>query len=97
MPKRKSEIASLKNLGPRCEADLNAVGIYTLDELKSLGPEAAFRKVWLGRLTRGETTKTLNAMYIYALHGAIHDMSCLELSEEDKSRYKAFARSMRTT
>ncbi len=90
-------ISEMRNLGPACERDLNAVGIATAEDLLALGPEAAFIKLLQGRVERGMTTNGCNAAYLYALYGAIHDISWLELPAETKSEFKALAAELRNS
>ncbi len=92
---RNSEIRSLKNLGPRCEEDLNAVGIFNREDLERVGVEQAYRMIFLKRLASGQSIRTMNAMYLYAMHGAIHGISCLALEQSTKDRYRRFAAELR--
>ena len=57
------KISEMRNLGPACEQDLNAAGIYTAEELKTLGPEGAFLKMLDGRVRQGRSAKCCNAAY----------------------------------
>ena len=88
-------ISEMRNLGPACEADLNAVGIHTAAELISLGAEAAFMKMLNGRLEQGRSAKCCNAAYLYALYGAIHDIDWREVPEPQKDTFKRLAAEMR--
>jgi len=85
----------MKNLGPACEADLNAAGIMTADQLAEAGVEGAFLRLLEARVSLGKPTHGCNAMYLYALHGAIHDVALAEVPELDKERYKAFTAELR--
>lgn len=88
-------LSEMKNLGPACEADLNAAGIHTAGQLIQLGPEEAFIRMMIARKKNGQGTKCCNAAYLYALHGAINDIDWRELSEETKANYKHLAAEMR--
>ncbi len=99
MAKKKAKdertISEMRNLGPACEKDLNAVGIYTAEELKRLGPEDAFVKMLLGRLELGRSAKCCNAAYLYALYGAIHEIDWRAVPEQKKKEFKALAAELR--
>ena len=91
------KISEMRNLGPACERDLNAVGIVTAEDLFELGPEAAFIKMLQGRIERGMTTNACNAAYLYALYGAIHDIDWLQVPEEKKKEFKELTAAMRNS
>ena len=88
-------ISEMRNLGPACEKDFAAVGVRTADQLKSLGPEAAFLKMLMGRKKIGRSAKCCNAAYLYAIYGAIHDIDWRALPEKKKAEYKAFTAELR--
>lgn len=91
----KRTISEMRNLGPVCEKDFNAVGIRTAAQIKKLGPEDAFIKMLLGRKQQGRSAKCCNAAYLYALHGAIHDIDWRAIPEKKKEEYKALAKELR--
>ena len=91
------KISEMRNLGPACEGDLNAVGIHIAEDLKRIGAEAAFVQMLEGRLKLGRSAKCCNAAYLYALYGAIHDVDWRELPESKKDEFKALAAEMRET
>ena len=88
-------ISEMKNLGPACEADLNAVGIFEAHQLVSLGVEQAFIQMLNGRKKAGRSAKCCNAAYLYALHGAIYDIDWRDLPARKKNHYKTFAAELR--
>ncbi len=88
-------ISEMRNLGPACERDLNAVGVLTADDLKRLGPEEAFIQILEGRIKRGRSTKRCNASYLYAIYGAIYDLDWREIPEDVKERFKKFMAKLR--
>jgi len=90
-------ISQMRNLGPACEEDLNAVGIYSAQDLLDAGIEAAFLKLLQGRTARGLSTHGCNAAYLYALHGAIHDCDWREVPEAKKLEYKQWTAEIRAT
>jgi len=88
-------ISHMRNLGPACERDLNAVGIHTAEDLKNLGTEAAFLEMLNGRVKHGRGAKCCNAAYLYAIYGAIHDIDWRKLPAAKKQHFKALAAEMR--
>lgn len=88
-------ISEMRNLGPACEADFNAVGITTAKQLIKLGPIEAFLRMLVGRQKQGRSAKCCNAAYLYALHGAIHDLDWRELPESVTTEYKQFTAELR--
>ena len=73
-----SEIASLKNLGPKSAAWLNQAGIYTLQQLQTLGAIEAYRRV----IAQG-IKPSLNLLY--ALEGAIQNKHWTALDKDEKA------------
>lgn len=88
-------ISEMRNLGPAVEKDLNAVGIVTAQQVIDLGAEETFLRMLLGRKREGRSAKACNAAYLYAIHGAIHDIGWLDLPEEVKDQYKQFTADLR--
>lgn len=97
MPKPKDDtpIIELRNMGPACEEQLAAVGIHTAGDIREVGIKETFERMMLGRIQRGDRRKFINAGYLYALHGAIHDMDWRELTEKQKTEYKNFTANLR--
>jgi DNA transformation protein and related proteins len=93
----KRTISQLRNLGPVCEQDLNAAGIFTANELKALGAEAAFLSVLETRKKNGRSAKCCNATYLYALYGAIHNIDWREVPEKQKLEFKQFTAELRAS
>ena len=89
------KISEMRNLGPACEVDLNAAGIFTPDEVKKLGAEETFLRMLVSRKEQGRSTKCCNAAYLYAIYGAIHDLDWREIPEEQKAKFKAFTAELR--
>jgi DNA transformation protein and related proteins len=88
-------ISEMRNLGPACEKDLNAAGIFTAHDLIAIGPEEAFRHLLAARQQLGRGTKCCNAAYLYALYGAIHDIDWRAIPEPKKIEFKKLAARMR--
>jgi len=62
----KSQLAALRNIGPTIELRLNAVGIYTREDLRRIGPAEAFLKM------QAQTAGKLPVCYhLYSLEGAL--------------------------
>lgn len=89
------KISEMRNLGPACEKDLNAVGIETAAQVIELGAEETFIQMLLGRKAVGRSAKCCNAAYLYAIYGAIHDIDWRSLSEQKKAQFKAFTQQLR--
>ena len=89
------KISEMRNLGPACETDLNAVGIHTAADLIELGPEEAFVKMLIGRKKLGRSAKCCNAAYLYAIYGAIYDIDWRDLPENKKEEFKKFTAELR--
>jgi len=90
-------LSELRNLGPACERDLNAVGILTAQDLFDLGVEPAFLKLLEGRVARGLSTFGCNAAYLYALYGAIHDVDWRDIPERKKVEFKTLTAELRAS
>ena len=89
------KISEMRNLGPACEKDFNAIGVRTASQLKKLGVEKAFIKMLLGRKKLGRSAKCCNALYLYAIYGAIHDVDWRAIPEKKKTEFKALAAEIR--
>ncbi len=87
----------MRNLGPACEKDLNAAGIFTADQLIALGPETAFLKMLEARREQGRSAKACNAAYLYALYGAVHNVDWREVPEKMKKEFKEFTAELRAS
>jgi DNA transformation protein len=88
-------ISEMRNLGPACEQDLNAVGVFTADDLIRLGPEDAFVRMLEGRIKCGRSTKCCNASYLYAMYGAVHDLDWRDIPDDVKENFKKFTTGLR--
>ena len=85
----------MRNLGPACENDLTAVGIYTAQDLIDLGAEAAFIKLLAGHRKQGRSAKCCNAAYLYALYGAIVDKDWRKIPERKKREFRKLTADLR--
>ena len=71
-------IHQLRNLGPRCEEMLAAIGITDSDQLRRIGAAGAYRALIMAGIARP------HRMLLYALGGALADVDCLRLPAELK-------------
>ena len=96
-PTDNRKISEMRNLGPVCQKDFAAIGITQAHQIVELGAEQAFVKMLLGREKLGRSGKCCNALYLYALFGAIHDIDWREVPDEKKSEFKLLAAEMRAS
>ena len=94
-PDDETPILELRNLGPVCEAQLNAVGIRTAGDIRRLGVKETFELAMRAMQMRGESTHGFNACYLYAIYGAVHGIDWRDVPEKKKSEFKAFTKSLR--
>lgn len=99
IPKRRDTrlISEMKNLGPKCERDLNAIGVFTAQDLIELGTEAAFVKMLQQRVKLGTSAKCCNAAYLYAIYGAIHNIDWRDIPERKKIQFKKLTAELRSS
>ncbi len=95
--KDKRAISEMRNMGPACEPDLNAAGIMIAEDVIRIGPEETFIRMLLGRIQTGRSAKCCNASYLYAIHGAIHDLDWRAIPDEKKAEYKSLAAELRAS
>ena len=88
-------ISEMRNLGPACERDFNAVGICKAEQLIAMGPEEAFLRMLAGRKEKGTSAKCCNAAYLYAIYGAIHDVDWRDVPERKKNEFKRLTAELR--
>ena len=89
------QIADLRNLGPACARDLHAVDIFTAEDIRKLGVEGTFSRVIENHLTNGHKGTLINATYLYALYGALHDCDWREIPQQKKTEFKRLAARLR--
>lgn len=97
MPKDTRKISQMRNLGPTAEDDFHAAGIVTAHQLKELGTEKAFHKMIEGRLRRGKDLTCINANYLYAIYGAIHNLDWRLIPQDKKEMFKEMTKKIRET
>lgn len=72
-------------------------GITTAQQLKKLGAEAAFIKILEARKRCARSVKSCNAIYLYALYGAIHDVDWRDIPEAKKHEFKQLTAEIRAS
>ncbi len=77
-----SEISRLRNLGPKSESWLNAVGIFTREDLERMGSVVTYKLV-----QQHDFAPSINLLY--ALEGALRDVHWTDLTLEDRQRLRA--------
>ena len=82
----------LRNIGPKLAAKLIEARIDTPEKLRRLGAKRAFEKMYAA----GDSYGDFNAAYLYALEGAIRNCDWLEIPDEIKVEYKAYAQSLQS-
>lgn len=82
---------TLRNIGPACAEQLVTVGITTPEKLRALGAEDAFLK----NIRKYTNMNCVNANYLYALYGAIHDLDWRDIPRNKKEEFKQFTKSVR--
>lgn len=77
------ELSKQPNIGIKVEEQLNTVGIYTLEQLQSIGSKKAWLKIQ-------EIDESACIHRLLALEGAIQGVKKTMLSNEVKAELKAF-------
>ncbi len=91
----RTRISDMRNLGPAVEKDLNAAGIYTASDVIQLGPEKTFIKMLEGRMKTNRSAKCCNALYLYSIYGAIHNLDWRAIPAKKKKEFKILTEKMR--
>lgn len=91
------KISEMRNLGVAVEKDLNAAGVFFAHEVKKLGVEKTFIKMLKGRIKLGRSAKCCNALYLYSIFGAIHDVDWREIPEKKKIEFKKYTEKLRNS
>ena len=76
-------LIKLKGIGPRCQALLNQVGIFTAEELREVGAIEAYLRII------EETEFSAHIALLYALVGAVEDRHWQEVAQTEKVRLRA--------
>ncbi|MCB1197939.1 MAG: TfoX/Sxy family DNA transformation protein [Deltaproteobacteria bacterium] len=97
MAKDMRRIGEMRNLGPMVEADFLAIGVKYAYQLKDLGVEKAFLQMLEGRVKNNKPVRSINAIYLYALHGAIHNLDWRAIPDKQKRAYKKMTHVLRNS
>lgn len=82
------KLTELKNIGSQMNTKLNAVGITSSEELKSLGSKETFFRLKLAY-------PNVCLVHLYSLQGAIDDIEYNMLPEKTKKELKDFSDSLK--
>ena len=85
----------MRNLGPAVEKDLIAAGVSSADEVVRLGVKKTFLKMLDGRIKLKRSAKCCNALYLYSIYGAIHDIDWRDIPNSKKIEFKEFTDKLR--
>jgi len=89
------KISEMRNLGPAVEKDLIAAGVSSADEVRLLGVKKTFLKMLDGRMKLSRSAKCCNALYLYSIYGAIHDIDWRDVPNSKKVEFKEYAEKLR--
>ena len=90
-------ISEMRNLGPAVEKDLNAAGVKTAKDVLRLGVEKTFLKMLEGRMKIERSAKCCNALYLYGIYGAIHNVDWREVPAKKKKEFKLLTEKLRAS
>ena len=76
----KSDLSSLKNIGPTIQKRLQEIGINTKSDLKKVGPVLAYQKIQ--SKNPGKTIPV--CYYLYSLQGALEGKHWDDISQKKK-------------
>lgn len=80
-------IRDLPGLARKSEEALARVSIYTVDDLRAIGPVMAFYRLRLLAREGGKSGPSLN--FLYALVGAVNNMNWLEVARTQREQLLA--------
>ena len=90
-------ISEMRNLGLAVEKDLNAAGVKSAADVLRLGVEKTFLKMLDGRRKTNRSAKCCNALYLYAIHGAVHGIDWRKVPANKKREYKTWTEKLRAS
>ena len=76
----KSDLSSLKNIGPTIQKRLQEIGINTKSDLKKVGPVLAYQKIQ----SRNQDKTIPVCYYLYSLQGALEGKHWDDISQKKK-------------
>ena len=80
-----------KNIGEKCAPHLYDAGILGIDDLRSLGSEEAFFRMW----QKNPNKVQIHAVYLYALEGAITSVNWATIAQKRKEELQDYAKKLR--
>ena len=87
-------IRQMRNLGPACEAHLNAAGIFAAADLERLGVEETYERMVAAQVKTGKRV-VIHPAYLYAFYGALEDCDWRDVPASKKSEFKAICDRLR--
>ena len=93
--KQDKKIIEMKNLGTEAEKDFLAAGISKASQVTKMGAKKAFLKLLDGREKRGKPVDCCNALYLYAIYGAIYDIDWRDIPKSKKKEFKEYTKKLR--
>lgn len=84
MKRKPSDLAGLRNLGPTIIRQLAEVEIHSEEDLHSIGPAEAYRRICAR--SGGRTVPV--CYYLYSLEGALRDVHWDDLPADTKARLR---------
>jgi DNA transformation protein len=85
------KLINIKNIGPKMAEKLYNAEIYNIDSMQKVGTEDVYLKID----ESGGFCGVHNAVYLYAIEGAITDCSWADIPEERKRELKDFTKTLR--
>jgi len=78
----KSDLSSLKNIGPTIQKRLQEIGVNSKKDLKKIGPVTAYQKIQSKNL--GKTIPV--CYYLYSLQGTLDNRHWEDISQKKKQK-----------
>ncbi len=76
-------LESARNLGPKSARLLREAGIASLEDLRAIGPVAAYCRL------KFTDARSVSLNMLWALHGAVKDRDWRDLAPQTKARLRA--------
>lgn len=87
-------LSEMRNIGPACEAHLNAAGIFTEEDIVQLGVEETYERMVAAQMKTGKRV-VIHPGYLYAIYGALEDCDWREVPASKKNEFKAICDRLR--
>jgi len=82
----RTELSTLVNIGETIERRLNAIGVYSREDLEQVGPVEAWRKI----KHKFPTHNLSPNYYLYSLYGALIDVRRTQLPQTIKAKLQSY-------